>query len=227
MTRPERIILHQTRSGAEFSPWQLPVAVFAPAASATFDFDKLLHRAINAEPDDDLEDYAIDPVIDFPLCESPSLPPVASPIPLTPPSLPTPSTSTSVNTIVPSRHAPPKPGTKEMAYRKAKGKAREKLKAQQRRDAASYGDFAVKPRLVNKHIRKPGPLIRTSIDAGNMPHASTAYLGMKDSGGACKVFQLDELVGGGSKYGFELRKWDGRWVTNPIYPCHLIDAHRA
>jgi hypothetical protein len=84
------------------------------------------------------------------------------------------------------------------------------VKAQQRKDAASYGDFAVKPRMVNKHIKKPGQRIRTSLDAGDMPHASTAYVGMKDSGGTGRVFELEELVGKDSEYGFELRKWDGR-----------------
>jgi hypothetical protein len=117
---------------------------------------------------------------------------------------------TLTTSFAPSRHAPPKPGTAESAYRKAKGKAREKVKAQQRKDAAPYGDFAVKPRLVNKHIKKPGTTIRTSINAGNLPHTSTAYLGMRDSSGSRKVFQLEELVGEGSKYRFELRKWDGR-----------------
>jgi hypothetical protein len=188
------------------------VAVFAPASGADFDFNALLHRAINAEHDDDLEDYAIEPVVLDSLLTSPN-PPGSLPAPLPhflPTSKPTPPPSTSAATPGPSRHAPPKPGTNELAYRKAKGKAREKVKAQQRKDAASYGDFAVKPRMVNKHIKKPGQRIRTSLDAGDMPHASTAYVGMKDSGGTGRVFELEELVGKDSEYGFELRKWDGR-----------------
>jgi hypothetical protein len=40
------------------------VAVFAPAFGAGFDFDALLHQAIDAECDDDIEDYAIKPVVD-------------------------------------------------------------------------------------------------------------------------------------------------------------------
>lgn len=83
------------------------------------------------------------------------------------------------------------------------------MKAQQRRDAAVYGDFAVKPRMVNKHIMKPGQPIRTSLDAGNMPHASTGYVGLQDSEGTGRIFELEELVGRDSEYGFELRKWNG------------------
>lgn len=186
------------------------MAAFAPAAGANFDFDALLHQAIDAGTDDDLGHYEIEPVIDYPPPESPAPHSTASP-PISPP-----LASSSTTPSVPSRHAPPKPGTAESAYRKAKGKAREKVKAQQRKDAASYGDFAVKPRLVNKHIKKPGTAIRTSFNVADLPHASTAYLGMRDSGGSGRLFELGELVGEGSEFGFELRKWDGRCVTNPI-----------
>lgn len=120
-----------------------------------------------------------------------------------------PAPSPSV-TAVHSRHAPPKAGTAEQAYRKAKGKARRRLKDQKRRDTAPYGDIMVKPRLVEKHIKTPATPIRTRLDAHNLPHTSTSYLGMRDSSLAGKVFQLDELVGEDSMYGFELRKWDGR-----------------
>jgi hypothetical protein len=83
------------------------------------------------------------------------------------------------------------------------------LRAKQRRDAAPYGDFAIKPRLVNKHIKNHAKPVQTAINASNMPHASTAYMGKQDSDGAKHIFQLDELVGEGSEYKFELRKWDG------------------
>ena len=186
------------------------MAVFAAAADACFDFDALLHHAIDAEDSnsDDLEGYEIEPVVpgpNLPLASSMGLP---SPTPPIPPHIP-PSISTPAPTSTRSCHAPPKPGTNESAYRKARGKARERLKAKQRKDAAPYGDFVVKPRLVNKHIKKPEKSIRTGLNAMDMPHASTGYLGKRDSGGAKRVFQLEELVGKDSQYGFELRKWDG------------------
>jgi hypothetical protein len=186
------------------------VAAFVPAANADFDFDALLQAVIDAEDSngDDLEGYEIEPVVPVSDClplASSTGPPAATP--------PIPPHIHHQNqhqrpTSARSRHAPPKPGTNESAYRKARRKAREKLEAKQRRDAASYGDFVVKPRLVNKHIKKPEKSICTGLNAMDMPHASTGYLGKRDSGGAKHIFQLEELVGKGSQYGFELRKWN-------------------
>jgi hypothetical protein len=177
--------------------------VFAPSPNANFDFDAAVYRAIDAERDDDLEHYEIEPVLPTLAASTSISTPTTALIP------PKPSTATSPSPAAPSSHAPPKPGTNEAAYRKAKGKAREKLKAKQRRDAAPYGDFAIKPRLVNKHIKNHAKPVKATINASDMPHASTAYLGKRDSGGTGRVFQLEELVGEGSEYGFELRKWDG------------------
>jgi len=187
------------------------VAVFTHAAGADFDFDSLLHQALDAHHGgDDLEDYEIAPISltnDHP--EATSQPSLPNP----PPAIPTvladpPPMGLTIHAT--SHRAGPKSGTAELEYRKAKGKAREKLKAQQRKEAAPYGDFAVNPRLINKHIKKAGCPIRTSLDASNMPHASTSYVGMRYSGGPRKVFGLDELIGKDSIYGFELRKWDGQ-----------------
>jgi hypothetical protein len=122
------------------------VAVFAPAFGADFDFDALLHQAIDAECDDNIGNYAIEPVV----VDGIPLPPVSPGPPTTnatqypaipAASQPAPSASIAAATTRPSRHTPPKAGTAELAYRKAKGKVRERLKAQQRKDAAPYGDF--------------------------------------------------------------------------------------
>jgi len=182
------------------------VAVFAPAAGANFQFDTAVRQSMAAQIDYDLEDYEIAPV---------SLPYGSDSEILLPCNAPTTAltsaTSTTVRTIpAASRHAPPKAGTSELAYRKAKGKAREKLKAQRLREAAPYGHFSVKRHQVDKYIKELGNPIQTDPDAQDMPHASTSYLGVRDSGGLKKVFRLNELVGDGSTYGFELRKWDGR-----------------
>ena len=164
------------------------MAVFAPAAGTNFDFDALLHQAIDAQHDgDDLEDYEIVPIsliTDYPEATSPTSP--SKPLPAIPTTLAHPPPM-GLTIHATSRHARPKSGTAEMEYCKAKGKARKKLKAQQRKEAAPYGDFAVKPRLVNKHIKKAGRPIRTSLDASKMPHASTSYVGTRYSGGPKKV----------------------------------------
>jgi hypothetical protein len=182
------------------------VAVFAPAASADFEFDAAVLQSMSAEPDYDLEDYEIAPVS---LTHSPdsATPLLGDASPATPTAI---ATATLGTNPASSRHRPPKSGTSELAYRKAKGKAREKLKVQRQRDGAPYGSFAVKLRQVNKYVKEPGSQIQTPLDVHDMPHTSTSYLGIRDSGGLKKVFGLDELVGNGSSYGFELRKWDGR-----------------
>ena len=51
-----------------------------------------------------------------------------------------------------------------------------------------------------------------------------AYIGKWDSGGAGGVFWLKELVGKGSKYGFELCKWDSRWVWSDLESLWLTDC---
>ncbi|KZP02401.1 hypothetical protein FIBSPDRAFT_970041 [Athelia psychrophila] len=43
-----------------------------------------------------------------------------------------------------------------------------------------------------------------------MPHVKTGYQGARDKGGVKRVYTLPELVGEGSKFGFDLRKWDGK-----------------
>lgn len=181
------------------------MAVFGPAAGANFQFDAAVRESMSAQPDYDLEDYEIAPVSLVCSSDSETLLPGDAPPTPSPPVAATPFRAAPAA----SRHAPPKAGTSELAYRKAKGKAREKLKARRLREAAPYGHFAVKPRQVNKYVKEPGNPIQTHPDAQDMPHASTSYLGMRDSGGLKRVFGLNELVGGDSTYGFELRKWDG------------------
>jgi hypothetical protein len=167
----------------------LVIYLFTPAADAGFDFDALLQHVIDAKDSngDDLDGYEIKPVVPGPDC----LPPASSagpPAPTPPIQLHIPPPiSTPAPTPARSRHTPPKPGTNESAYQKARGKAHEKLKAKQCKETTPYGDFVVKPRIVNKHIKKPEKLICTGLNAMDMPHASTRYLGKRDSGGAKHV----------------------------------------
>jgi hypothetical protein len=183
------------------------VAVFEPAASTDFDFDAAVRHAMDNEQDYDLEDYEIAPISlihESPVTTSTTLVPNSA-IPAAPShSLPVATPSTT------SRHAPPKPGTAELAYRKAKGKAREKMKVERQRRGAPYGHFTAKSRQVKKHIKESGHPIQAGLDANDMRHASTGYLGARYTGGTKRVYELDEVVGDESMYGFELRKWDGR-----------------
>ena len=50
-------------SGMEFSPWCALVAVFGPAFDVNFQFDTAVCQSISAQPDYDLENYEIAPVL--------------------------------------------------------------------------------------------------------------------------------------------------------------------
>ena len=235
---------HQTRSGKSFSPWK----AFGPAPNAQLDFDELMYQSIIAECSaiDSTEGYEIEPM-------SPPLHPVyldcspfSSPTPLTPPPpspLATPTESMPALSLSPSfpilnHPAPPlatasktcprsnRNRSAEALYRKCKGKKREKMKKQLEKAAAPYGYYAVKPSTVNKHIKRANPH-RTSKNSEDLPHVRTAYLGTRDKGGSKQVFRLEEMVGSGSRFGFELKEWDGRCVCafssfEPLAHCGIF-----
>lgn len=43
-----------------------------------------------------------------------------------------------------------------------------------------------------------------------MLHMKTSYQGLRGSGMAKRVYGLEELVGEASKFGMELKHWDGK-----------------
>lgn len=121
------------------------------------------------------------------------------------------STVSSVGSVTPlacSRRHPPKNGTVEMLYRKGRSKQRRKKKRSEIKESASYGDYAVKQSIISRRINGHIPLHQTSIDAIELSHVSTGYLGWRDEGGFGKVFSLEEALG----MGFEYKHWDGRCV---------------
>jgi len=161
---------------------------------------------MSAQPDYDLEDYEIVPIS---LTHNPN-----SATPLLGNASPTTLTAISMATFrttpTSSCHQPPESRTTELAYSKAKGKARERLKAQHQREEAPYGSFTIKLHQVNKYVKEAESPIQTPLDVHKLPHASTSYLGIWNSEGLKSVFELDELVGDDSIYSFELWKWDGQ-----------------
>jgi hypothetical protein len=77
------------------------------------------------------------------------------------------------------------------------------------KQAAPYGDYVVKPRLVNKHAR-PAAAVDVKFDAMKLRHTKSAYTGGRVKGSPRRVYSLDELVGDSSKFKFRLEIWDGR-----------------
>ena len=77
------------------------------------------------------------------------------------------------------------------------------------KQAAAYGNYVVKPWIINKHVR-PALAVDVKFDAMKLRHAKSAYIGGRLTGNAKQVYRLDELVGDDSKFKFHLETWDGR-----------------
>lgn len=95
----------------------------------------------------------------------------------------------------------------ERAWRRGKERKRATRKKLQLRGSSSQGHLTANPALVQRCLASAIAASPPSKDfsANTMQHANTGYLGL---GGKIvpRDFGLDELVGEGSKYGFELRR---------------------
>jgi hypothetical protein len=210
-----------------------------PAPGCEFDFELLLYEAVIREgenPDgDDTEGYPFDPITPSPASTpsapipgfwAPSLPPSPGPsnpanptapaLPSFPPDPPvlTPHQTPLPSTPTPSAQAPKRtPGSADDIRRKRRGNQKRAMRRLEEKRAAPYGDYIVKPRIINKYIR-PAIAIDVKFDALKLRHTKSAYTGGRLKSAARRVYSLDELVGGGSKFKFKLEKWDGRWVAS-------------
>lgn len=99
----------------------------------------------------------------------------------------------------------------EKAWRRDKERKRRIRKKQQLHTSSSQGILAANPRLVQRCLTAAltSPLPSRDFLASKMPHAATGYLGLPQKI-EFRDFGLQELVGEGSKYGFELRRCVGR-----------------
>lgn len=184
---------------------------------------------------DDTEGYPFEPVINLPL----SPPPIASlPDEFSHGPSPGPSTSNAILPLPPLSlldHTQPPPlkwppphtffnhasgsqpfkkpkyarGSKEDIRRKGRANAKRAVARLDEKRAAPYGDYVVKPRLVNKHVR-PAAAVHVKYDAMKLRHTKSAYTGGRLKGSPKRIYSLDELVGDGSKFKFRLESWDGR-----------------
>jgi len=125
--------------------------------------------------------------------------------------MPLPSTPTSSA----QAHKTPKctPGSADDIRRKGRGNQKRAMRRLEEKRAAPYGDYIVKPRVINKYIR-PAIAVDVKLDALKLRHTKSAYTGGRLKSAARRVYSLDELVGEDSKFKFKLEKWDGRWVAS-------------
>lgn len=227
----------KTRSGGEFSPWAAAARTIAPADDV--DFEQLLHQAVvrEAEADnDDSEGYPFNPVV-TPFSSPGPLSPVpdylsnwlaprpsnsdgttlASPplLSLDSPLLPPPplcldaAPSSSSKQSQPSEKPKYRPGSAEDIRRKKRANARQAVKRLEAKQAEPYGDYAVKPRIINKYVRS-STAVGVKFDATKLRHTKHAYTGSRPDTHSKRIYSLDELVGDNSRFKFRLERWDSR-----------------
>ena len=192
--------------------------------------------------DDDTEGYGIDPATSAESsARSPQLPPwspFSSPTPLSPisdelmeppqsgpsdvhapiPSLPPGTLSTLTigeNFCAPPPCEAPKytHGSVEDNRRKNRGKLKRAIKRLEEKRAVPYGDYAVKPSVLNRRVR-PATAIKTALNTGKLGATKNGWTGARDKGGYKRVFTLDEMVGENSIFKFRLERWNGRRVVH-------------
>jgi hypothetical protein len=72
-------------------------------------------------------------------------------------------------------------------------------------------------RALQKDV-KPSKPLKTMISIQATDMASTAYVGLRAQHSK-KIYGLEELVGQGSKFGFQLVPWDGVYVSSSTSPA--------
>lgn len=215
----------QTRSGAPFSPWEMSKAI--ASSIKDFAFDKLLMRAIVAEKENDGEGTEGGPsdgtgfeAVQDPSVSSTALPRTSSP---RAPTLPPPSTSippTGTKRRFDSISNSEPPSDDDTSSRKLKKKSKSKIeykklafkkrRAADRQGAKDDIEVKVRPSLQERHTASSTPVSVPSFNLDAKTAAKTGYVGIRDSKASKRVYKLDEVVGEGSKFKFNLLEWDGK-----------------
>lgn len=153
----------------------------------------------------------------------PLSPPVLSLAPLGCHPLPAPKTNQSTPTASTTGAPKHRHGSIEDMRRKKRANGSRAVKRHLAKQAAPYGDYAVRPSTVNKHVRQAAS-IRTTFDAHKLKHTRRAYTGGRAAVGSRRSYALSDLVGEGSAMGFTLEQWDGRYAfpNHVSRPPHLL-----
>lgn len=190
------------------------------SSSPSFDFDELLSNAIGRERRDydDTEGYPFEPVpVDLP--EDPPMP-VSTPSPFGSPlssaTLSGPSRSPSPlnlpRLLNPSPICPTSSTTsssKTTAKKKNQSKKNRAERRQRLKEMRGPTGFSVRQRIKENHVC-PSKALVTTLDARKLRVASAGFVGLRDTEGVKSIYELSELIGKGSKWGFDLVTWDGR-----------------
>jgi len=92
--------------------------------------------------------------------------------------------------------------------KKLQGHANRSKRRQEARDA-SYANLKPRTQRTVDILGASDPL-RTNIDSSKSSYVSTGFTGLDNRDCQKKLYNLEELVGEGSKFGFKLHAWDGR-----------------
>lgn len=107
--------------------------------------------------------------------------------------------------------APPAPAkSARKLWKQMRDRQRAREKKVRQAEARSQAALVSKRALAARHLAAAAEPQKTGFATASMPHVKTGYQGARDKGGAKRVYTLPELVGEASKFGFDLRKWDGK-----------------
>lgn len=200
--------------------------IMTPEPACGFSFEQVLYEAVVREGEnldgDDTEGYPFEPIT---LPSSPMSPPTA------PDALPNllplpPSFSLEPAPSAPLLRRPPEPssstqphktpkctrGSADDMRRKNRANTKRAMRRLEEKRATGYGDYVVKPRIINKYIR-PAAAVDVKFDAMKLRHTKSAYTGGRIKAPSRRVYNVNELVGEDSIFKFKLKKWDGQYVT--------------
>ena len=188
--------------------------------AADFDFGHLVREAIIRESeldDDDTEGCAFEAVSMPSSSCLLSLLPQAANTPASPPqsgpshaTANTPASQPSTSPESPAYEVPKYThGSVENSLRKKRGHAKRAVQRLERKRAAPFGDYVVKPSVLNRRVR-PASAIQSELKIKKLKPTKNAWMGARDEGGHKFIFTLDKMVGEGSIFNFRLERWDGR-----------------
>lgn len=169
--------------------------------------------------DDATEGIELEPLTPFssplsPLPQEYQSPPSDDLPPLPPPALPFPPAQAAWHslprrTVAPIASNSSTPGQSiEQLRKKARSKSQKAVARLMQKRAANFGDYAVKPKVLNHHVRG-ATAVDTKLNTKKLGHTKNGYTGARDKGGHRRVYGLAELVGDQS-LGFKLQPWDGK-----------------
>jgi hypothetical protein len=95
--------------------------------------------------------------------------------------------------------------------KKKKSKALKREKRRLEAQGVTYGGSQRSlKRIVQNHIEHSSPAEIFGLDISKLPATKPGFIGLRDTECLARIYQLIELI---NKFGYRLKKWDGRYVA--------------